>query len=141
MIDPDDTLPQVDLNPTQVQEWADLGLMRERMNIKVGMAIVGHCDFVTQTPPFGVKAHFDGINIDEEKRGRGIGLGAYMSAIDLAHQRGVPFESQDATQTADAVKVWQRLAAARVAIVVEEFKPAANANRFEGKYIVPLSQE
>jgi len=140
ILDPQHTLPPVQLRTEATYRWD--GLMREKMAIMLKRTKIGHCDAITETSPNSLKAHFDGIEIDKELRGRGIGLAAYLLAIESAHGRGLPFETQDHEQSFYARKVWEHLADAGVAEVVEPFQPSPiHRGRFLGKYRVPLPSE
>ncbi len=137
IVDPAHTLPSVELKPIQVQEWQ--GLTREKMSIISDGDTVGQCDIVLETDPHSYKAHFDGIEIDEGKRGRGIGMATYLLAIEQAHSRGLPFETQDYDQTAFSKTIWEKLAQLGVAEVVIPFQPSkVRKDRFIGKYKVPV---
>lgn len=137
LVDPNHTLPSVELKPIRVQKWE--GLTREKMAIVADGTEVGECDIVTETDLNSQIAHFDGIEIDKDERGRGIGMAAYLLAIELSHSRGLPFETQDYDQTAYSKRIWEALAEKGVAQVVEPFKTShVREDRFTGKYRVPV---
>lgn len=140
ILDPDDTLLQVDLVPWKTTSC--FGLLREKMDIMVGDNPIGTCDLVTKRPPYpGNVVHFDGVEIDEDLRGQGLGLATYIAAIEIAHSRKLPFETQDWDQKPGAVRVWDRLANAGIATVVEPFYPHPHKEgRFLGKYVVPVPE-
>jgi predicted GNAT family acetyltransferase len=139
-VDPNHTLPHVELAPIQVQEWE--GLTREKMTITTDGEIVGQCDIVLETDPGSHKAHFDGIEIDDDKRGRGIGMAAYLLAIEYVHAQGLPFETQDYDQTGYSKNIWEKLAQLGVGEVVTPFQPSkVREGRFIGKFRVPTSTE
>jgi hypothetical protein len=141
LVDPNGTLPPVDLDVSGVQDYAaSYGVFREHVNIMSGDTRVGHCDLITLSPPYDRKVHFDGINIDDDHRGegRGYGLSAYVAAIEIAHAKGLSFETQDDTQSVHAKHIWEILAATGAAVVVEEFTPSIYEGKFVGKYIVPV---
>ena len=137
IIDPDHTLPSVELKPVHTQEWE--GLIREKLAIMADGEQVGECDIVYETHPSDLIAHFDGIEITEAKRGKGIGMASYILAIERAHERQLPFETQDYELTEHSKKIWEVLALAGVARVINPFKPSAiRSGRFVGKYQVPV---
>ena len=138
-VDPTNTLPSVELKPIRIQEWE--GLTREKLAIVAEGDEVGQCDIVLETNPHSQAAHFDGIEISEKKRGSGIGMAAYLLAIELAHSRGLPFETQDYDQTANSKRIWEVLAEKGVAQVMEPFKPSqVREDRFVGKFRVPVPE-
>lgn len=143
LIDPNHTLPPVELRTERKQEWVGSGLVREDERIYLDGEAVGECTIVTQTSPDDSKVHFDGIEVyddnNQNNRGRGIGLVTYLLAIERAHERNLPFETQDATQTGNAKRIWELLAQRGVAQVIEPFHPIPRReDRFEGKYRVPV---
>lgn len=140
IVDPAHTLPSIKLEPIQVQEWE--GLTREKMTITLGGEAIGYCDIVLENDSQNNKAHFDGIEIDENTRGRGIGMATYMLAIERAQERGLPFETQDYDQTEYSKNVWEKLAQLGVAEVVTPFRPSkVREGRFVGKFRVPNAKE
>lgn len=147
-IDPDGTLPVVELDPYDVVSWGKEEY-RESMDILVDASIgidktvsgsVGTCIIYTENYPTRNKAVFSNIDIDEDLHGRGIGLAVYAAAIDLAHQRGLSFETHGYNQTAKAKRIWEILAAKGVAEVIEPFRPSDTdfSDRFNGHYRVPV---
>ena len=137
-IDPNGTLPQVDFNVYKVQNHDGYGVVREQAQIMTGSLVVGTCDLITLSPPYERKMHFDGITVEDEHIGDGYGLGAYVAAIERAHDRGLPFATQESTQSIHAKRIWELLAARGVAVVIEEFRDSIYEGKFEGKYIVPI---
>lgn len=118
LVDPNNTLPSVDLVVVERQAWEGEPLIREKMEIMEEGRQVGDCTLVTQNYPHSSKVHFDGINIRNVNRGvisqnvgRGLGLASYLKAIEIAHERGLPFETQDYNQTAAAKRIWEVLVA------------------------------
>lgn len=139
LLDPDHTLPSIELKTNRVQGYGDL--LREDEQVYLDGEVVGDCTIVTQSNPEGPKVHFDGIAIYQDQRGRGIGLATYLAAIERAQKRGFPFETQDATQTGNAKRIWELLAQKGVAEVIEPFKPIrGREDRYEGKYRVPATK-
>ncbi len=138
-VDPSHTLPSVELKPVRIQEWE--GLTRIKMTIVAEGEEVGECDIVLETSSHNQVAHFDGIEINEKERGRGIGMAAYLLAIELSHGRGLPFETQDYDQTASSKRIWEALAEKGVAQVIEPFRPSqVREDRFIGKFRVPVPE-
>lgn len=102
----------------------------------------GRCH-VYYEPDRGI-AHFDGVFIDEQERGKGIGLAIYLEAIERAHERGLAFVTQSAGQSEDAKHIWEFLAEKGVARVVKPFDEAPflvkGRKKFYGEYVVdPVS--
>lgn len=141
LVDPNGTLPPVDFSVYLTQEHAGYGIVREQALITAGGLTVGECHLVTLSPPYDTKMNFDGINLQTEYIGKGFGLGAYVRAIEIAHERGLPFTTQDSTQSKYAKHIWELLAAKGAAVVVEEFQDSIFSGKFEGKYIVPVLQK
>lgn len=137
IVDPNGTLPSVVLLPYADQKSEFSGLRRIKMTINMGEEVVGWCDIVLETSPSAYKAHFDGVKIDKDKRGRGVGMATYLQAIELAHDQGLPFETQDYDQTVHAKTIWDKLAQLGVAEVITPFQPSKiKKGRFIGKYRV-----
>lgn len=140
LIDPYDTLPCVELDVRQTQEWTNL--MREKVVVTDGFDQIGFCDLVTETATGSSKVHFDEVEINKEKRGKGFGLATYVLAIELAHSRRLPFETQDYNQTVHAKRIWELLASRGIADVVKPFQPSMEwEGRFIGKFQVPYIDE
>jgi hypothetical protein len=143
IIDPNKTLPMVELRP--VHKMESEGLVRTDMAIRTGNEVIGHCTL----QEYQGSVHFDEVEIQQEMngepmRGKGYGLATYLGAIEFAHERGLPFETQDWNQTEDAVKIWNTLKTAGVAEEIEPFKPdttSSQPGRYVGKYRVPLPTE
>ncbi len=136
IVDPSNTLPVVELEPIRTQEWE--GLKREKFSIIAEDDHVGECDLIFETGDRDQKAHFDGIEITEGKRGRGIGMATYLLAIERAHSQGLPFETQDYDQTAYSRNIWKKLARLGVAEEVQPFRPSKiREGRYVGKFRVP----
>jgi len=122
-----------------VSHTTDVGyLIREKFNIIDGNEEVGHGDLVSEVVGESRFAHFDGIEVEEGKRGRGIGLATYVLAIEMSHSRGFDFQPQNYELTPYSKKVWEYLAEKAVAEIVELFTPSLRFDgRFVGKYRVP----
>lgn len=138
MIDPHHTLPDVDF---ESHEPTDFGTFsRQTISVMQNGRRVGGCDLIVE---FGSKVHFDGIEIDRTARGKGVGLAMYLHAIEKAQSLGLPFETQEITQTKDAKKIWEHLVRVGVAEVVEPFRETRSVDgepRYEGRYVVPASE-
>jgi GNAT superfamily N-acetyltransferase len=139
LFDPNHTLPEVRLDTVFSH---DAGFMiRDKLSIVTEEETVGNLDLVSEIHDDERFAHFDGIEIDEDKRGRGIGLATYILAIERSHERGFNFQTQNWELTQYSKKVWEHLAEKAVAQVVEPFTPSPRKEgRFIGKYVVPLQQ-
>ena len=136
-VDPFHTLPVVVLEPTQVLRWD--GLAREKMLIMSCGEVVGRCDIVLEDDYFGRKAHFDDINLAKRKRGLGVGMATYLLAIELAHARDYPFETQDFYQSLGSKTIWEKLSNLGVAIEISPFRASNRGkDKYEGKFIIPV---
>jgi hypothetical protein len=138
IVDPGNVLPEIDLSPQNTNKWNGV-LRREDLSIRSGEQQIGTCTLSLHTFNGYPKAHFDGVEIREDLRGRGFGMATYLRAAEFALAHGYNFETQDYTQTAGSKKVWERLAALGVAEVIEPFRPATgrDAGKFFGKYRIP----
>lgn len=114
--DPANTLPDITIDIYSDRTWDSPPLRR------VGWRLVPSGD---EWPPYGRAdvildgdrgvAHFDGIELDdgaepgsENMRRKGIGSALYLAAIKLAHSENLPFTTQTAGQSEDAVRIWRR---------------------------------
>jgi hypothetical protein len=138
MLDPNCTLPNVRLDVVRAHDFGHL--LRDQIAIVKDDEIVGNCDLVSEIHSESRFAHFDGIEIhDAENRSRGIGLAAYILAIEMSHARGFDFETQNYDLTEHSKKVWEHMAKKSVAMVIEPFTPSRiREGRFVGKYRVPI---
>lgn len=137
-VDPQHRLPEVELRVTWPQEFEHFS--REQMAIEHNGTQVGVCDLIVQ---HGLKVHFDGIELAPAERGRGYGLATYVKAIERAQELGLPFETQEITQTKDAKKIWETLVRAGVAQEIEPFCESRSVDgepRYEGRYVVPAPE-
>jgi hypothetical protein len=132
IVDPGRTLPYVEFCVDDRDTQWDY--TRESVLILDGRdQFVGSCDLIT----YPEKMHFDGINV--LCRGRGFGLASYLLAIELALERGLRFETQDATQSVHARRIWVHLASLGVATVDVPFRQDRSVKSqrvFRGRYAV-----
>lgn len=141
LVDPAGTLPDVELSLLQAQTWTNES--REKMAIVRDGVDIGKCTIYSEIYEGDPIAHFDGIEIDEELRGRqlGLGLSAYVLAIELSHSRGNHFETQNYELTAHSKKIWELLISRGAATVIQPFTPAERfEDRFVGRARVPLPE-
>jgi hypothetical protein len=137
-VDPKHILPNVELVVRNSYEWDHL--VRDQMDIVYNGKQVGKCNIVSETDISAPFAHFDGIEIVEDMRGKGIGLAAYILAIEISHSRGLPFETQNWAQKPGAKKIWELLADRGVAEIIEPFTPSETfEGQFNGKFRVPVA--
>ena len=137
-LDPDGTLPHIEFEEYEKYESPDLSTTRVR--VVFNGEPIGRCTL----QQYEGSIHFDGIELEEtvedRPRGKGYGLAAYVKAIEYAHDRGLPFETQSSwNQTESAKKIWLLMKDAGVAQEVEPFRPdtrSPHPNRFKGKYRV-----
>ncbi len=123
-MDPKGTLPDVALIPDPSARQARGSIVPESRLIVSEGQTVGTATLVHNRANGG-EAYFHGVKItDPEQRGRGIGLATYLAAIEIAHQRGETFRTEDWTQTEAAARVWTHFIEKGVAEVIEPFKPA-----------------
>lgn len=137
-LDPHRTLPQVRFD---VIKSYDFGyLLRDQMSIIAEDEVIGKLDLVSEVLDTERFAHFDGIEIKESMRGRGLGLATYALAVEMSHARNFDFQTQNYELTEHSKKVWEHLAKKGIAQVVEPFIPSQRfEGRFVGKYRVPVS--
>lgn len=139
LIDQNHTLPVIRLETIKSDDFGYL--LRDHMNIVAEDEVIGKLDLVSETKGAERFAHFDGIEVNEELRGRGIGLAAYVLAIEVSHARYFDFQTQNYELTEHSKKVWEHLAAAGVAEVVDSFIPSRRfEGRYVGKYRVPMQR-
>ncbi len=137
LLDPNHTLPVVRLDTIRNYDFGHL--LRDQMNIVVGDKPAGRLDLVSEVHATERFAHFDGIEIEESMRGRGVGLATYALAIEMSHDRNFDFQTQNYELTEHSKKIWEHLAKKGVADVVEPFVPSQRfSDRFTGKYRVPI---
>jgi hypothetical protein len=114
---------------------------REKVEIIVDGKAVGWCDLITDYSEH--KMHFDFITLDTTERyedrdmdeiprsdrPKGSGLAAYLIAIETAHSRGFPFDSQAGYLTPQSNRIWELLAEKGVATVIEQPKHFTDGDR------------
>ena len=117
------------------------GFVRHKIDILAEAAEdtkIGDCDLIISD----TRAHFDGIRLTMYWRGKGLGMAAYLLAIETSSQQGVPFETQDVHQSESAKRIWLSLAEVGLAEEVEPFRPlnkeAHGQQLYAGKYRVPI---
>lgn len=139
LLDPARTLPAIGLDKVQSHDYGYL--LRERMNIVAEEEVVGKLDLVFETYGAERFAHFDGIEVEEEMRGRGVGLAAYVLAIEMSHGRNFDFQTQDYELTVHSKRIWSHLATMGIAEVIDPFIPSRRLEgRYVGKYRVPVKR-
>lgn len=141
-LDPDGTLPNVSLDIAgKHSSEFEFPFDYENIDIYESGDKIGDCNLVSERRGSARIAHFDGIEIAQRARGRGAGLATYVLAIELSHSRGYNFETQNWELTNYSKRVWERLAQAGVAEVIEPFTPSnrhGKSDRFIGRYRVPI---
>lgn len=131
-IDPNNTLPPITLEadesaPRLYDEEESYRVMHEGKE-------VGQMKLITRMG--GQAIGFRGVEIQPELRGRGLGMSTYVSAIEEAHRRGLPF-TPDLYVSNHAKKVWETLEAKGVATRVEGFEEVVpGSNVFQGDYYI-----
>ncbi len=151
--DPEGALPDITIDVYRDQVWDSPPLRR------IGLRLVPNGD---EWPPYGRAdvildgsrgvAHFDGIELDdgtepgsENMRGKGIGSALYLAAIKLAHNEDLPFTTQTAGQSEDAVRIWSRMHDLGIAQEVTPFKEhwelVNDRKKFFGDYRIPPTPE
>ena len=139
LVDPLQTLPNIELVTRQYIEWDLDKMTRDKMDIMHNGETVGRCDIVSEMGASEPFAHFDGIEIDEAVRRKGVGLAAYVLAIELSHERGLHFETQNWSIRPGAKNIWELLARRGVAEIIVPFVPSKEyEGRVEGKLRVPF---
>ncbi|HEU0266201.1 MAG TPA: GNAT family N-acetyltransferase [Candidatus Saccharimonadaceae bacterium] len=142
-IDPDGTLPKLRIDTYRDDDdRVTYGMRRVRWRLlpetAEGWPPIGHCSVVFEESDHS--AHFDGVEIDVDQRGKGIGMALYVAAIDFARAEGYSFVTQRAGQSEDAKHIWEFLAEKGIARVEEEFhkydRLVAGKKKFYGKYII-----
>ena len=130
-IDPAHVLPAVEIiaDPS-VKTSRGTFVPQESLIMHEGQQI-GECVIVSDKK--GKVRWFSGVSVNET--GKGFGSSAYKSAIEQAMLDGYSFQTHEYSQSAGAKKVWERLADAGVARVVEEFKSDGDG-KFLGHYII-----
>lgn len=127
-VDAERTLPEVVLHVFEREDIAG-DFCREKVRILHDGEPTGWCDLITDYRRH--RMHFDVITLDETERTghnfdqvpkrervKGLGLASYLVAIETAHARGLPFESQDDSLSLGANRVWEILTERAVAELV-----------------------
>lgn len=141
IVDPNSTLPEVALLKDESKKRSKGTLTPTPMLITYQGETIGKATF-SENRTTG-EAWFNGINIDEDKRGQGFGLATYLSAIELAHDNGETFRTHDWSQTEAAAKVWGKFVDAGIAEVIEPLTLASigqdGTKKFSGHLAIPPS--
>lgn len=93
------------------------------------------------TDRLGRNQSFQGIVVNEGKRGNGYGLGMYRAAITEALGQGHAFKTHEYSQTVGAMRIWQKLGAIGVAHEVEPFSSVDEAGRTTGLSVIMPAPE
>lgn len=133
VVDPDHTLPKVDLNIAPDNVPTKGTLLFTKYDVTNEGSIIG--ELTINTNKIQKTAWTNRVNINEELRGQGYGLSAYVTAIEMCLKEGVTFRTHDWSQTAEAKRIWEILANKGIATEVEPFTPDGNG-RFNGHYEV-----
>lgn len=149
-VDPASTLPEVILSVFEKEDHVD-DFSREKVSILHSGEPAGICDLITDYQRKIM--HFDVITLDtterigwrfgdlpKRDRPKGLGLASYLIAIETAHSRGMPFESQADSLSMGSNRVWEILVQRGVAVVV---KPPGQYNdgwaeKVSAKYLAPV---
>jgi len=137
LIDPKHTLPDVSVIPDPEARIPSGGLIFTKSLIVHDGEIVGTCTLFSNRDTR--ERWFHGVQVDQ--RGAGFGMAAYKEVIEAAVVDGYDFRTEDLTQTAEAAKVWERLAECGAAEVIEGFTPTGQTTKqgsptFTGHYVV-----
>jgi hypothetical protein len=128
-VDPLNTLPQVEMVvDTEYAQQDGYAITAE--GIKIG-------NFFMPFTGTGDAVCFESLIVNE--RNKGYGLATYVWAIEKAHDAGKTF-TNDASVSQSAARVWQKLARAGVAQIVEEFQyidTIDGIDYYQGEYISP----
>jgi hypothetical protein len=133
-IDPNGTLPKTNL--------IFIGHSEDDPNYEEYLVIhewqlIGEAKLIRMTPE---SLCFRGISLEENiPRPKGVGLAAYVAAIEIAHARDMTF-TNDGTLTDKAANIWRILDAAHVVTIItplEEVAPDCHT----GVLVIPPSAE
>ena len=145
LVDPEGTLPDIALVPrkelcTERLEILERGgEVSEEYSIVHQDQVIGGAEILSTQQSKTVDNCFVGIWLDDEYLGKGMGMAAYVCAIELAQNRNESFES-DHLLSPSALQVWQRLVEIGVAKELKEPEPSHDIDNFyEGCYIVRQS--
>lgn len=92
-LDPDHNLPLVALKAISSHDFGYI--KRDKLAILTEDEQVGEFDLVLEVHDASRFAHFDGIEINENQRGKGIVLASYILAIEMSHASEYDFETQN----------------------------------------------
>lgn len=132
-VDPNNTLPKVNLDISPDNIPARGTLIFTKYDVANEGNVIG--ELTVNTNKIQKTAWTNRVNINEELRGKGYGLSAYVTAIEMCLKEGITFRTHDWSQTAEAKRVWEILADKGVATVVEPFTPDGTG-RYNGHYEV-----
>lgn len=137
LIDPEHALPDVSVIPDPEARVPRGNLTFTKSLIVHEGQVVGNCTLFSNKATR--ERWFHGIQVNQ--RGAGFGMAAYKEVIESAVTDGYDFRTEDLTQTAEAAKVWKKLAKCGVADVIEEFKPTGKTTErgsptYYGHYVV-----
>lgn len=136
-IDPDGTLPSVDLVVSPDNPPLKGTLRSTKYQIVHEGEVVG--DATIQMNDSTKESSLYPIDIPGENQKRGYGLATYVRVIEMAQDEGFVFRTHDWSQTEGSKRIWEILEEHGVAIVKEPFV-AAGEDRFTGHYYVPVAQ-
>jgi hypothetical protein len=88
---------------------------------------VGTVDIVLE--PDVRQAYFGFVRLHEGKTGQGFGTSAYLAAAGIARSYGFSFRSDPVQVSQGAYNVWERLVAAGLAEIIEDFVPVEQDGR------------
>lgn len=130
-IDPQATLPNVQLVPPEdysVRKGiaTDLyGIVHD--GVKIGEAQI-------QRDSRNKEQNFSSIKIDEELRGGGFGMAAYLAGVENAHNQGDAFRTHEISQTKEAKRVWDKFISAGISevVIVDPFVFVEGEGKYTG---------
>jgi hypothetical protein len=125
-IDPDGTLPAVSFvaqaSPAsdELRSYCNAPILR--YDIRVPSSVAGYAYISGCRAVWRNGYHFAGIGLNREylERPGGVGIAAYVLAIETAHHGGFPFMTDHKLSPA-ATRMWERFVAAGVAEVIDPF--------------------
>ena len=125
-------LPQIDFDQTDVEELGSgVTSVTDRVRNSEG-GVVGVAQVsITETEQ---SEFFTQVTALERRKGYGPAI--YLNSIKKALERGNDFRTDPAEQSADAVRVWEDLEEAGVAMKVTEFEKIPGHDTFRGYYVV-----
>jgi hypothetical protein len=117
VLDPDDSLPEVQFRPTPYEFVEILDSDGNVLGDFTPVIEDGHMHFATLD-----------LKDDEAIRVKGYGSAAYLKAIEEAHERGLAFETHPKVVSEKARAVWNRFIRAGIADEIEPFKVLMQTN-------------